>query len=83
VRRAEAATAVTGVALELWPSPRFQPHYAAPAVGLREIVGDVEGLAGALAQILQLAATLECVCKPLGFDWKSIQTETKQWRSSN
>ena len=59
VRRAEAAAAVTGVALELWPSPRFTRRAPAPAVGLREVVGDVEGLGAALAQILLLAATLE------------------------
>jgi len=71
VQRAEAATAVTGVALELWPSPRFRPHAPAPTVGLREIVGDIEGLAGALAQILLLAATLETfvLTNPLLMQW--------------
>src|SRR5687767_6046301 len=54
VRGAEAATSFTGVALELWPSPRFTTRAAAPAVGLRELVGNVRGLAGALAQILLL-----------------------------
>ena len=68
---AEAATAVTGVALELWPSPRFQSRAPAPTVGLREIVGDIEGLAGALAQILLLAATLETfvLANPLLLQW--------------
>jgi ATP-binding cassette subfamily B protein RaxB len=71
VRRAEAATAVTGVALELWPSPRFTPRAPAPAVGLREIVGELEGLAGALGQILLLAATLETfvLANPLLMQW--------------
>lgn len=71
VRRAEAATAVTGVALELWPSPRFARRAPAPAVGLREIVGDVEGVGGALAQILLLAATLETfvLANPLLMQW--------------
>lgn len=71
VRRAEAATAVTGVALELWPSARFARRAPAPAVGLREIVGDVEGLGGALAQVLLLAATLETfvLANPLLMQW--------------
>src|SRR5262245_9583346 len=71
VQRTEAATAVTGVALELWPSPRFRPRAPAPGVGLREIVGDIEGLAGALAQILLLAAALEtfALANPLLMQW--------------
>ena len=71
VRRAEAGAAFTGVALELWPSPRFAPRAPVPAVGLRELVGDVRGLAGALAQILLLAATLETfvLANPLLLQW--------------
>ena len=71
VTRAEASTAVTGVALELWPSPRFTRRAPVPAVGLREIVGDVQGLGGALAQILLLAATLETfvLANPLLMQW--------------
>ena len=71
VRHAEAAASFTGVALELWPSPRFAPRAAAPAVGLRELVGDVRGLAGALGQILLLAATLETfvLANPLLMQW--------------
>jgi ATP-binding cassette subfamily B protein RaxB len=71
VLRAEAAESFTGVALELWPSPRFAPRSAPPAVGLRELVGNVRGLAGALAQILLLAATLEAfgLTSPLLLQW--------------
>jgi len=71
VRRAEAGAAFTGVALELWPSPRFAPRAPVPVVGLRELVGDVRGLAGALAQILLLAATLETfvLANPLLLQW--------------
>jgi Zn-dependent protease with chaperone function len=36
-----------------------------------------------IAELEQLAATLECICKPLVFDWKTIQAETKSWRTSN
>jgi ATP-binding cassette subfamily B protein RaxB len=71
VRRAEAEKAVTGVALELWPSPRFARRAPAPAVGLRELVGSVQGLGGALAQVLLLAATLETfvLAHPLLVQW--------------
>ena len=71
VRRAEAAASVTGIALELWPSPRFTRRAPAPAVGLRGLVGDVKGVAGALAQILLLAATLETfvLANPLLMQW--------------
>ncbi|HET7608243.1 MAG TPA: peptidase domain-containing ABC transporter [Gammaproteobacteria bacterium] len=71
VRRAEAGSSFTGVALELWPSPRFTPRAPAPAVRLRALVGNVRGLAGALAQILLLAATLETfvLANPLLMQW--------------
>ena len=71
VRRAEAAAAVTGIALELWPSARFEQRAPAPAVRLRDLVGDVKGVAGALAQILLLAATLETfvLANPLLMQW--------------
>lgn len=36
-----------------------------------------------IADLEQLAATLKCVCQPLVFDWKAIQADTKQWRTSN
>jgi predicted Zn-dependent protease len=36
-----------------------------------------------IADLERLAATLACTCKTLVFDWKAIQTETRQWRTSN
>jgi ATP-binding cassette subfamily B protein RaxB len=71
VGRAEVGSSFTGVALELWPSPRFTPRAAVPAVGFRELVGNVRGLVGALAQILLLAATLETftLANPLLLQW--------------
>ena len=51
----EAAEAFTGVALELWPSPRFERRSPQPPVRLRELVGKVSGLAGSFAQILLVA----------------------------
>jgi ATP-binding cassette subfamily B protein RaxB len=55
----EVATAFTGVALELWPNPRFERRRADPAVRVRDLVGRVTGLKRALATVLALAAALE------------------------
>jgi ATP-binding cassette subfamily B protein RaxB len=67
----EAAEAFTGVALELWPSPRFERRSPGPRVRLRELVGRISGLAGSLAQILLVAAALETfvVAHPLFLQW--------------
>jgi ATP-binding cassette, subfamily B, bacterial CvaB/MchF/RaxB len=67
----EAADAFTGVALELWPSPRFERRSAQPRVRLRELVGRIAGLAGSFAQILLVAAALETfvVAHPLFLQW--------------
>jgi ATP-binding cassette subfamily B protein RaxB len=68
---AEAGSAFTGVALELWPSPRFERRSPAPRVRLRELIGRISGLAGALAQILLVAVALETfvVAHPLFLQW--------------
>ncbi len=67
----EAAEAFTGVALELWPSPRFERRSSQPRVKLRELVGKITGLAGSFAQILVVAAALETfvVAHPLFLQW--------------
>src|SRR5215203_5007799 len=39
VPRSEAAEAFTGVALELWPSPSFEPAAPQPRVKLRQLAG--------------------------------------------
>lgn len=68
---AEASRAFTGVALELWPSPRFERRASEPRVRLRELVGKVSGLAGAVAQVLLVAVALETfvVSHPLFLQW--------------
>jgi ATP-binding cassette subfamily B protein RaxB len=68
---AAVAEAFTGVALELWPSPRFTRRAADPAVRLRDLVGHVEGARGAIAQVLLLAAALEVfvIANPLFLQW--------------
>ena len=35
-----------------------------------------------IADLEQLAATLECECRPLEYDWPAIQKATKEWRTS-
>lgn len=68
---AEAGRAFTGVALELWPSPRFERHSSEPRVRLRELIGKVSGLTGAVAQVLLVAIALETfvVSHPLFLQW--------------
>jgi ATP-binding cassette subfamily B protein RaxB len=68
---AEAGGAFTGVALELWPSPTFEPRAVQAPVRLRDLVGRVAGLAVSLAQIVLIAATLEVfvVANPLLLQW--------------
>ena len=36
-----------------------------------------------LSDLEKLAATLQCDCQPLAYDWATIQKETKAWRTSN
>ena len=55
----EVSRHFTGVALELAPAPQFRPQRAAPAVSLRQLMGPVRGLWGALAQVLLLSAALQ------------------------
>ncbi len=67
----EVASAFTGVALELWPTPRFERRAPQPRVRLRDLVGELSGLRGSIAQILLVAAALETfsVANPLFLQW--------------
>lgn len=56
---AEASKSFTGIGLELWPTPEFQLKEAAPAVRLRDLIGNVRGIGRSAVQILLLALTLE------------------------
>lgn len=71
VPRAELERSFTGVALELWPASTFEARSPAPAVGLRQLLGRVEGIPRALAQVLLLAAALEtfALASPLFTQW--------------
>jgi ATP-binding cassette subfamily B protein RaxB len=68
---AAASAAFTGIALELWPTPRFEHSARPPAVRLRDLVGRVSGARGALAQVFSLAAALEVfvIVNPLFMQW--------------
>ena len=56
---AELGRHFTGVALELLPNSDFQPRRAAPAIGLRQVIGPVRGWRGALAVLLLVSALLQ------------------------
>jgi ATP-binding cassette subfamily B protein RaxB len=68
---AEVTEAFTGVALELWPTPRFPRRPPEPPVRLRNLVGPIAGLARSLALVVALTATLEtfAMANPLLLQW--------------
>ncbi|HVS22446.1 MAG TPA: peptidase domain-containing ABC transporter [Gammaproteobacteria bacterium] len=71
LRLAAVSAAFTGIALELWPTPRFERSAPAPAVRLRDLVGRVHGAHAALTQVLALGAGLEVfvIASPLFLQW--------------
>jgi ATP-binding cassette subfamily B protein RaxB len=71
LRIAAVSAAFTGIALELWPAPRFGRSAPAPAVRLRDLVGRVHGAGAALAQVLALGTGLEVfvIASPLFLQW--------------
>lgn len=68
---AEVATSFTGVALELWPNPRFESRTARRRVRLRDLIGRIDGARGAVTQVLLLATALEAfvLANPLFLQW--------------
>lgn len=71
VSPAEADQGFTGVALELWPSSRFERRAPPPTVGVRDVLGRVEGAVGAISQTMVLASALEifALASPLLLQW--------------
>ena len=67
----EVSRHFTGVALELVPTPEFQPRKAVPTVSARQLTGQVSGLWPALAQILLLSVVLQVfvVLAPFFMQW--------------
>ncbi len=67
----ETSRSFTGVALELWPSAEFRPSAPPPAIRFRDLIGRVDGLLGAGAQVLALAVALEifALVSPFYLQW--------------
>ncbi len=67
----ETSRSFTGVALELWPSADFKPSAPPPAIRFRDLIGRVDGLLGAGAQVLALAVALEifALVSPFYLQW--------------
>ena len=67
----ETSRCFTGVALELWPSADFKPSAPPPAIRFRDLIGRVDGLLGAGAQVLALAVALEifALVSPFYLQW--------------
>lgn len=67
----ETSRSFTGVALELWPSADFRPSAPPPAIRFRDLIGRVDGLLGAGAQVLALAVALEifALVSPFYLQW--------------
>lgn len=71
VTLAEASAHFTGVALELAPTKEFQIRKAPPSITVRELIGPISGLSGALTQILMLSIALQIlvVLAPFFMQW--------------
>lgn len=61
----------TGVALELWPDPGFEPRKEAVPIALGQLIGQVTGFWPALAKILTLSLVLQIfvLTGPLFMQW--------------
>ncbi len=61
----------TGVALELWPDPGFEPRKESKPIALGQLIGQVSGFWPALARILTLSLVLQIfvLTGPLFMQW--------------
>jgi ATP-binding cassette, subfamily B, bacterial CvaB/MchF/RaxB len=68
---AEASRAFTGIALELWPNPGFVVQEQKQTIKLRDLMGQVTGVARSFGQILLLAFALEVfsLVSPFFLQW--------------
>ncbi|MES2191694.1 MAG: peptidase domain-containing ABC transporter [Pseudomonadota bacterium] len=55
----EVSQRFTGVALELWPDPGFEPRKEKTAISLGQLIGQVSGFLPSLAQLLTLSLVLQ------------------------
>jgi ATP-binding cassette subfamily B protein RaxB len=67
----EVSTKFTGVALELWPDPGFEPRKEKTRISIGQLIGQVSGFWPSLAQILLLSLALEVfvLVGPLFMQW--------------
>ncbi len=67
----EASRHFTGVALELWPNPGFEPREEKTRIRLGQLVGQVSGFWPTLARVLMLSLALEVfgLVSPLFMQW--------------
>jgi len=67
----EVSEHFTGVALELWPDPGFEPRKEAVPIALGQLIGQVSGFWPALAKILTLSLVLQIfvLTGPLFMQW--------------
>lgn len=67
----QASKAFTGVALELWPNPGFQPSEQRQSVKLTALLGRITGLYRSFTQIFLLSLTLEvfALVSPFFLQW--------------
>ncbi|MBX9798749.1 MAG: peptidase domain-containing ABC transporter [Burkholderiaceae bacterium] len=68
---AELSKSLTGIALELWPNPAFQPQMPKQSIKLRSLMGRITGLGRSFTQILLLALALEVfsLVSPFFMQW--------------
>jgi ATP-binding cassette subfamily B protein RaxB len=68
---AEVSRHFTGVALELWPDPGFQPRQEKAGISLAQLLGQVSGFWSALGQVLTLSLVLQLLALlgPLLLQW--------------
>jgi ATP-binding cassette, subfamily B, bacterial CvaB/MchF/RaxB len=71
VAMAEVGKKFTGVAMELWPEPGFEPRKEATRISLMQLIGRVRGFLPSLTQVLILSLVLEAFALggPLFMQW--------------
>ncbi len=71
VGMAEVSEKFTGVAMELWPEPGFEPRKETTRISLMQLMGRVKGFLPSLTQVLILTLVLEVfsLASPLFMQW--------------
>ncbi len=71
LRMPEVSEKFTGVAMELWPEPGFEPRKETTRISLMQLIGRVKGFLPSLTQVLILTLVLEVLslASPLFMQW--------------